>query len=718
MVTWIRRCVVAAIAACASAGVLAARADAAPSWLAPQNVFSTPVNSIPKDTFFNRQAIDVATDAAGNSIAVWIEQHPKVPGPGVECQAMEAERPAGGSFGAPHGLGPAMTGCADQIKLAMNASGAAIVAWTQDSAIDASIRQPGGSFSPPTTLAGPGAVDDPWVAINNAGVAAVSWDDTSVGSCSGPWAFHAVVRQPSVGFGGVETVCEPHAGSTIFTPRVVVDQQGDVVATWVNDFFDGSFTHFDIESANRPAGGSFTGQTPQVLGDMVFPSVRPPAFPPSPAPFPPPAGSFAADIAIDAQGRATAVWPFFNGSVIVIDAAVRPPGATSVFSAGAPISDAGVLSNSPRVAVEAGTNTAVAVWVQGPGCSAGNLLATNCQVEGSARPSGGGFQTPQALSAPGASTDFGPLVAFDPSGGAIAIWSGPSPDIAGTQVQVTRRPPGLNQTFGAVTTISTDAPSESPALAFDNEGNAIAIWEHETTSPAGVIQYAGFDGAPPDILSVSAPAGVAGKPVSFSANVTDRWTTPTVTWNFGDGVTATGSSVTHTYAKHGIYPVIITAQDGVGNQRSSSTSVAIGCAPPPKGVKLDANCHRIKPKPTPRVNLTVNFRAVDKGHGSAEFTSITVVVTKNANVQVRCLGKHTGCPFKTKPLKTKHGKANAAKLLHGRTLRAGTVVQIRATKKGAIGAVANLTVQKGTGSVSFLCLPLGKSKPRARCPQR
>ena len=59
-------------------------------------------------------------------------------------------------------------------------------------------------------------------------------------------------------------------------------------------------------------------------------------------------------------------------------------------------------------------------------------------------------------------------------------------------MQVTRRPPGLNQTFGAVTTISKDDPSESPALAFDGEGNAIAVWEHHTATPTStVLQYAG-----------------------------------------------------------------------------------------------------------------------------------------------------------------------------------------------------------------------------------
>src|SRR5262249_56755026 len=120
------------------------------------------------------------------------------------------------------------------------------------------------------------------------------------------------------------------------------------------------------------------------------------------------------------------------------------PGTSSLSSMPGPVPDPGATgsSTSRRWAIDPGSNTAVAVWVRCP---------SSCEVEGSARPSGGGFQTPQPLSAPGATTTFGPLVGFDPSGGAIAIWSGPRSDVPGAQVQVTRRPPGVNQTVRAGT---------------------------------------------------------------------------------------------------------------------------------------------------------------------------------------------------------------------------------------------------------------------------
>lgn len=671
----------AVVVACAIAGP----ARAAPTWLAPQNIFSTPVTSIQNDPFFNRNALDVVSDGEGDAVAVWIEAHPESPGPGTECQAMYAFRNPGQSFGAPQPLAPPMSFCTGQINAAMNAGDTTVVAWKQGQDVVAAIRPPGGPFTAPATLSASTATDDPWVSINDAGVTVVSWDDTNTGSCSGltsgtNWAFHASVRQQGGSFGPFETVCDVHhpSGPTIFTPRAAVDQQGDIAATWVDSFNDGTKSHIDIESAYRPAGGSFTGQTPQVLSDMINPVGS--------------AGSFAADIAVDDQGRATAVWPFFDtmSGKTVIQTAVRPPGASSMFGAAAPVSDpvSAGNSNSPRVAVDPSTNTAVAVWVQCP---------MSCQVESAARPSGGGFETPQALSAGGATTTFGPLVAFDPSGEASAVWSGPSPDVSGTQVQVAQRPAGTNQSFGQVTTISKDDISESPAIAFDGEGNAIAVWEHHTTTPtSAVLQYAGFDAAGPDISAVSTPDGVVGKPITFSATVADRWSSSATTWSFGDGGTATGPSVDHTYTKPGTYQVTITAQDAVGNQSSANATVTV--------------------QAIPRVSFSVRYRVRNEGRGRARFTSIVVAkLTRGAHVRILCIGKHKGCPFKAAKIKRTGGKANLAKRLRGRTLDAGAIVQVRATKAGMIGAVANLKVGHGTARLSRLCLPVGASKPRGHC---
>ena len=698
-----------AVSMLASAGatLLFAGSAQAAAWLAPQNVFATPVTSIPTDPYFNRLALDVASDGSGNTVAAWIEEHSKSGG-GTECQAMVASRKAGGSFGAPMSLAPPMPYCTGQLKLAINTAGTAVVAWRQGPDIDAAIGSATGSFGPATTLSASSATDDPWVSINASGVAAVSWDDTNTASCPGilgNWAFHVSIRPAGGNFGPFDTACDAPqpTGPTIFTPRIAVDPQGDVAATWVNRFSDGTHTHIDVEAAFRPSGGSFSSVTPQVLSDMVNPSVPAAG-----------AGGFAADVGVDASGHATAVWPVWNGTNHVIETASRPAGTSSTFGASGPISDTSTDSGLPRLVIDPASNTAVAVWVQCP-----HAATTPCQVEGASRLSGGGFGTPQALSGPGAQGDYGPVLALAPSGAATAIWSGPSPDISGTQVQAATRPPGLNQSFGAVTTISNATPSSSPAIAFDGQGNAIAVWEHDTTAPAGaVLQYAGFDAAPPTISLSSTPNAVVGQPATFSASVADVWSSATATWNFGDGATATGTQATHTYSQPGNYTVTLTAVDGAGNQSSATETVAVssatetvGCGTAPPGVELTADCHAVR-----LISFKLSFRVAKAGHGRLRFRSIFVTkLTPGAHVQLRCLGKRRGCPFARRAVRRTGRRANLAKLLGFHALKPGATVQIWATEKGAIGAVEQLKLNKRSARVSKLCVPVGGKAAQAAC---
>lgn len=51
-------------------------------------------------------------------------------------------------------------------------------------------------------------------------------------------------------------------------------------------------------------------------------------------------------------------------------------------------------------------------------------------------------------------------------------------------------------------------------------------------------------------------------------------------WSFGDGKSATGAKVTHTYVEKGIYPVSLTVTDSVGSQASVTHNVQALSLPP------------------------------------------------------------------------------------------------------------------------------------------
>src|SRR5215211_2001398 len=62
----------------------------------------------------------------------------------------------------------------------------------------------------------------------------------------------------------------------------------------------------------------------------------------------------------------------------------------------------------------------------------------------------------------------------------------------------------------------------------------------------------------------------------MSATARDRWSgPPTIRWEFGDGSTATGASVSHAYAAAGTLAVRVTATDGAGNVTTRTATITV-----------------------------------------------------------------------------------------------------------------------------------------------
>ena len=87
---------------------------------------------------------------------------------------------------------------------------------------------------------------------------------------------------------------------------------------------------------------------------------------------------------------------------------------------------------------------------------------------------------------------------------------------------------------------------------------AVAAWRLMTPTPTPT-------NVAPSITSVSADRGAAdiSQTVSFTASATDSdGDTLTYAWNFGDGATGSGATVSHAYAKGGNYIAVVSVNDG------------------------------------------------------------------------------------------------------------------------------------------------------------
>ena len=270
-------------------------------------------------------------------------------------------------------------------------------------------------------------------------------------------------------------------------------------------------------------------------------------------------------IAIDANGTATGAWsrndapPMGTGNDRV-QFSTKTLGVAT-FPSGQDLSLDGEDARIPDVAVTPDGTTTVA-WRRD------NIL------EERTRSPGGNFAGVTAL--PNALLSPAELVLEAGSdGSAVAVWSGTN---AATNFDVgaARRATAT----GAFASLP-DAPGElisRPDVSIDDQGNAAVSWIYEPSATTVVKQATGLDVAPPAITDVSFPdAANAGSAFSYGATVTDRWSTPTAAWDFGDSTDGPPSGE-KTYAFPGSFVATLTATDPFGNSASVDRPIAVAPA--------------------------------------------------------------------------------------------------------------------------------------------
>ena len=153
------------------------------------------------------------------------------------------------------------------------------------------------------------------------------------------------------------------------------------------------------------------------------------------------------------------------------------------------------------------------------------------------------------------------------------------------RVQASFRAPGA--AFGALEDVSGaqdqtgNATFDTASGALGSAGDALIAWTADDGS--GVANSRVFlsqrDAVPPTFGSIIVPrTATAGNAVALSAVATDALSTVTLSWDFGDGAAARGTSVTHTYGAPGTYTVTVRAQDSAGNTVSQTRPITVATA--------------------------------------------------------------------------------------------------------------------------------------------
>ncbi len=181
-------------------------------------------------------------------------------------------------------------------------------------------------------------------------------------------------------------------------------------------------------------------------------------------------------------------------------------------------------------------------------------------------------------------TSGGGALVAPPGRPLTALWS----DIDAQQF----RAAPVTQTLNAGTMV--DQPFAA-SLGVDPAGDSLLGIVTGTTPANLALGLRVLDGTPPALALGGATTASAGTSARLTAQATDAWSPIAgIAWNFGDGATAGGTSVDHTWAAPGTYAVSATATDAAGNSAVATGTVTVSAATavptpqPPRGTDRSA----------------------------------------------------------------------------------------------------------------------------------
>ena len=130
--------------------------------------------------------------------------------------------------------------------------------------------------------------------------------------------------------------------------------------------------------------------------------------------------------------------------------------------------------------------------------------------------------------------------------------------------------------------------------SFVDEGNFVItmrVTDDDGDTDVDVANVAVSNVAPSIIGPLGPTTGDEGQQLNWSAAATDPGVNDTLTyaWDFGDGVTESGTSVNHTYVNEGSYVITVTVDDGDGGVDTSSVTVTIDNVAPVLGLTTIPN---------------------------------------------------------------------------------------------------------------------------------
>ncbi|HEY1687399.1 MAG TPA: PKD domain-containing protein [Solirubrobacteraceae bacterium] len=525
--------------------LLCGGAFAAPAWLAPVTL------TVPGQAAEGSEEPLVAADARGDAVAVWVSHNNL-----SDWFVQAATRSAGGAWEAPVTLG-AHSHFGPEPQVAIDPEGNATVVWdldagSEEDGLKIATHPAGGTWQTPEQVSAAGEEPSNMkLAVDQLGDTAIAWSDYQGGG-----NIVKVSVRPAGGTWETPFTLSP-AGQN-YPQQIAFDGQGNAIVLWSQ--LIGSYE--EVWSAERPAGSEWhKDAAPLSMASR---------------------NASGGQVVFDKQGDATALWHEQSGSSQVLQAATRPGGGEWQTPTVVTEGELGIVGTAFGIDR---SGDVTAAWTEEVG-------SYKYLLQEATRPLGGSWSTPVTAATALLESTFAMTV--DPQGQATVAWRQFTEGHYG--VWTSRRT--LGGTWQAPIEISEPRfEGGAPQIVADGQGDVVAVWIGDEGG-LDEVQATAFDDAGP-LLSPAIPAtGTVGVPVSLSVSPLDVWSTVAATsWSFGDGQSATGATVTHTYTASGIYTIGLQSADILGNVTAITAQISIASAHagagPPGGNHANASTPKL-----------------------------------------------------------------------------------------------------------------------------
>jgi hypothetical protein len=347
-----------------------------------------------------------------------------------------------GAWGAAGFVETDNAGDAGSPQIAFDASGNALAVWHQSDGtlyhVWSNRYTAGSGWGTPELIQSSNADEGtaPQIAMDASGNALAVWSQSG-GSVAGIWSNRYVAGS---GWGTAVKI-ETETG-VAHPPQIAVDRNGNALAVWAQSRGT-SGTIFDIWSNGYIAGSGWGTATLIETGN--------------------PGHAFWPQVAFDTSGNALAVWSENDGTRYNIGSNRYIPGTGWGTDVVIETDNAGHAAES-QIAFDASGN-ALVVWKQSDGTR--NNIWSNRYIVGS------GWSTAALIETEDTGDADLPQIAFDASGNALAVWR----QSYGAHVGIWSNRYVVGSGWGIAVLIENDmAQPDTPQIAVDSSGNALAVW--------------------------------------------------------------------------------------------------------------------------------------------------------------------------------------------------------------------------------------------------